>query len=135
MKKNVRNALAISGLAFAIGTSGFIIDASANTGGNSRIQRSHQERIVRTRRVVTEKTATGRHIVMGTVSAVTDSTISLTKGAKTYTINTASDTRLLNLSWKTIALTDIKVGNKIRVFGAITDATVSAKTVRDISLQ
>ena len=133
MKKNVRNALAISGLAIAIGTSGFILDASANTSTGARVQRSHQERILRTRKA--EASTIGRRIVVGTVTAVSDSSITITSGSKTYTINTSDNTRFLNQSWKTISLSNIQTGNKIRVFGTIADTTVTAKTVRDISLQ
>lgn len=130
----MRNALAISGLALAIGASGFTLDASANTGNRGRIQRSHQERIVRTKKITTERIATGRRVTVGTVSEKTGSTITLTRGAKTYTVNASTDTRVLNKTWNTIALSDIKVGDKIRVFGTVSDTTISAKTIRDISL-
>ena len=134
MKKNVRNALAISGLAIAIGTSSFALEASANTGSTSKIQRSHQERIVRTKKTTTEKVVHNRRFVAGTVATVGDNMLTITRGTKTFTINIATDTRLLNKAWKTINFSDIQVGNKIRVAGTITDTTVAAKTVRDISL-
>ena len=133
MKKNVRNALAISGLAIAIGTSGFTLDASANTGSRGQWQGSHQERILRPRKF--ETGTSGRRIVVGTVSAVSDNSVTITSGLKTFTVNTSGDTRLLNQSWKTINFSNIAVGNKIRVFGTIADLTVTAQTVRDISLQ
>ena len=132
MKKNVRNALAISGLALAIGAGGFTLEASANAG--ARIQRSHQERIIKTRKISTEKVAVGRKFVTGTVSAVSENGLTITSGSKTFTVNIATDTRLLNRSWKTITFSDIQTGNKVRVSGSILDTTVSAKTLRDISL-
>ncbi|MDD5397016.1 MAG: hypothetical protein PHW24_03075 [Candidatus Moranbacteria bacterium] len=134
MKKNVRNALAISGLALAIGASGFTLEASANMGTNGRIQRSHQERIVRTRKASLEKNIVGHRLVVGAVSSIGDNSLTVTRGAKTFTINIASDTRLLNRSWKAIAFSDIQTGNKIRVAGTISGTTLTAKTIRDISL-
>lgn len=117
-----------------MGTSALTLDASADMGNRGRIQRSHQERIVRTKKITTERIATGRRVTVGTVSEKTGSTITLTRGAKTYTINASTDTRVLNKTWNTIALSDIKVGDKIRVFGTIADTTISAKTIRNISL-
>jgi hypothetical protein len=134
MKKNVRNALAISGLALAMGASAFTLEASANNGSGARIQRSHQERIVRTKKIKTEKVASAHRFVSGTVSAVGENSITLTRGTKTYTVNIASDTRLLNRKWQTITLADIKVDNKLKVSGEVVDTVVTAKTVRDISL-
>lgn len=135
MKNNVRNALAISGLALAIGASGFTLEASANTETNSRTQRSHQERIVKSKKINTEKVAVGRRFVMGTVDTISDNSLTITRGTKTFTVNTASDTRLLNRSWKTIAFSDIKTGNKIKVSGTISGTTITARTIRDIYLQ
>lgn len=133
MKKNVRNALAISGLALAIGASGFTLEASANEGKNSHTQRSHQERIIHTK-LKNEKIAVGRRITIGTVTAVGENSITVTKANKSYTINIPAETRILNRNWKDIKLTDIQNGNKVRVFGTISDLTVTAKTIRDISL-
>lgn len=134
MKKNVRNALAISGLAIAMGTSSFILETRASNGNESRIQRSHQERIVKTKKIKTEKVLKAHRFVRGTVSAIGENSITLTRGTKTYTVNVASDTRLLNRKWQTIALADIKVDDKLKVSGEVVDTVVTAKTVRDISL-
>ena len=131
MKNNVRKALAISGLAIAIGTSGIVLDASANTG-SSGIHRSSQERILRSKRM--ERNLAGRHAISGTVTEISGDNITITRGSKTYTVTTSSTTKFINLKWKTIALSDIKKGDKIRVFGTLSDTTITAKTVRDISL-
>jgi hypothetical protein len=135
MKNNMRKALAISGMALAIGTSGFIIDASANSG-SARIQRSHQERIVKTRRMENLSGAKhGRRTIVGTVSAIDGTTLTITKGSKTFTVNTNANTRILNKQWKAVTFSDIKKDDKIRVFGTISADVITAKTVRDISLQ
>lgn len=133
MKKNVRNALAISGLALAIGASGLTLTASANSNQNYRIQRSHQERIMRTK-IKTEKVMHARRFVSGFVSAVGTNSITVTQGMRSFTVNTTGDTRLLNRAWKTIDFADIQVGNKVKVAGTIADTIVTAKTIRDISL-
>jgi len=134
MKKNMRNALAISGLAIAMGTSTFMLEASANDG-TSRIQRSHQERILKTKKLNTEKISRNRRHIVGVVTAIEGNSITITKGSKTFTVTVAADTRLLNRSWQPITIDKIAVGNKLKVTGTITDATIAAKTIRDISLQ
>jgi hypothetical protein len=136
MKKNVRNALAISGLALAIGASGLTLTASANTGErSSRIER--QQNV--TKNVRSKKTEATEFIkkktVIGTVTAVSNETISIQKAEKTYTITITPETRILNASWKKITLSDIKEGDKIRVLGSLANTTISARTVRDISLK
>lgn len=133
MKKNVRNALAISGLALAIGTSGFIIDASAHQG-DSRIQRSHQERIVKSRKNQ-EKSPFGRHIQIGTVLEKSENSLTISNRGKNFTVIIPEGARLLNRSWEKITLEDVQAGNKIRVFGTIADSTITAKTIRKISIQ
>ena len=42
--------------------------------------------------------------------------------------------RILDRKWGAISLSDIKEGHKVRVFGTIADTIVTAKTVRDISI-
>lgn len=137
MKKNVRNALAISGLALAIGTSGLTLTASANTTNfrNSRVAR-HQSltRITRVKKTETIKKEAHRRTFPGVVSAVSADSLTIKQGTKTYTVAISSTSRVLNRQWKTINLSDIKEGNKVRVFGTVSAATITAQTVRDISI-
>jgi len=134
MKKNVRNALAISGLAIAIGASGLTLTASANGGRNVGIQRSHQERIVRNKKIKTEKVGHSRRFVEGFVQSVGTDSLIVTRGSRTFTVTIPTTARILNRSWKEITLSDIKIGNKVKISGKITDLAVTAKTIRDISL-
>jgi hypothetical protein len=134
MKKNVRNALAISGLALAIGASGLTLTASANENRGARILRSHQERIIRTKKLRTEKTMPAHRFVVGLVSGISDNSLTITSGSKTYTVNIPANTRLLNRSWGEIKMTDIQKGHKIKISGKITELNIAAKTIRDISL-
>jgi len=77
------------------------------------------------------------NMFMGTVTAVTvnESTISATGWNKTvYSINvgTAKLTKGMGKDAATIALTDIKVGDRISAVGAVSGTTVAATSVRDL---
>ncbi|NTW27640.1 MAG: hypothetical protein HGA36_04905 [Candidatus Moranbacteria bacterium] len=135
MKKNMRNALAISGLALAMGTSALTLEASANNGSKFGFQRSHQERILKTRKLSTEKIPTKRLLITGTVSEINleTKTITVIKDTKAFTVN-ASDARILGSNWQTINFSSIAVSHKIKVSGTITDTAITAKTIRDLSL-
>jgi hypothetical protein len=134
MKKNVRNALAISGLALAIGASGLTLTASANENRGARILRSHQERIIRTKKLRTEKSMVNHRFVVGLVDSVSDNSLTITSGAKTYAVSISTNTRLLDRNWGEIKQADIQRGHKIKISGKITERNIAAKTVRDISL-
>jgi hypothetical protein len=136
MKKNVRKALAISGLAITIGAAGMTLNASANTDFPNHINRSHQERIIRTKRIGHwGKMPHMRRVIPGTVTAIGDNSLTITHRSKTFTVNVSDTTRLLDLKWATILFSDIKVGDRVRVLGTLSDTSISAKTVRDISIQ
>lgn len=132
MKKNVRKALAISGMAIAIGTSGFIFDASAKEG----VQRSHQERILKARNINgSEKIALSRGFSVGIVTTVSSDSVTISHKSKNFTAKITSDTRILNRSWKKLPISDIKEGDRIKVFGTISDGIINAKTIRRISIK
>jgi hypothetical protein len=82
-----------------------------------------------------ERTITGRHTIVGTVTGISDSNITITRGTKTYTVATSSSTKFINLHWKAITISDVKSGDKIRVIGTISGTTITAKTVRDITVK
>lgn len=135
MKKNVRNALAISGIAIAIGTSSFAFEASANSDSSTRIQRSHQERILKTRKTENgERNFWGRRSILGIVTAVDGDSLTIKKGEKEFTVKQADAIRLLDRGWQTITFDQIKVNHKVRVHGTISDSIITAKTLRDISI-
>ncbi len=139
MKKNVRNALAISGLALAIGASGLTLTASASmTSNNSGLRfERHQNpsKIARVKKVDrSEKTRWHRRTISGIVSSMSTDSITITKGAKTFTVDISTETRVLNRAWTAINLIDIKVGDKIRVLGTLADTAITATTIRDVSL-
>jgi hypothetical protein len=133
MKKNVRNALAISGLAIALGTSGIIFDASANS--RSPIQYSHQQRIIRSRKTENAmRFSFKRNNINATVTTIASDSLIVFSGETTYTVKISSSTRLLNKGWGKINISDIKVGDKIKVSGNVAGAIITARKIRDISL-
>lgn len=137
MKNKVRNALAISGLALAIGASGLTLTASANaTGARKTNIEKHQSltKIARIKKTESIKKSFHKRTFPGIVSAVSTDSMTITKGNKTYTVSISSATRALNRKWKTINLSDIKNGDKIIVQGSLSDTTITATTIRDISL-
>lgn len=140
MKKNVRNALAISGLALAIGASGLTLTASANTASNAKNLQieSHQNpsKMLRLKKVDQgDKLNMHRRAIPGFVSSVSADSITITKGNKTFVVNVSSETRILNHAWNAITLSEIKVGDKIRVLGTISSRAITAQTIRDLSLR
>lgn len=133
MKKNVRKALAISGMTLAIGASGLILDASASTARPVRVQRSHQEKILRSKSSdLHEKNRKGRKTFTGTVSEIKDNSITLLSGEKTFTAKISDETRILNKQWGTISLSELKSGDKIKIFGKSSGDIIIAKTLRII---
>lgn len=138
MKKNVRNALAISGLALAIGASGLTLTASANTAASrdTKIER-HQSltKIARVKKTENIKDASHRRTFAGVASNISANSLTITRGAKTFTVTTTDATRILNRNWTAIKLSDIKDGDKVRVQGTLTDTTIAASTLRDITIK
>ena len=139
MKKNVRKALAISGLAIAIGASGLTLTASADTNSKNQRFERHQNpyKISRATKKVdsSEKTKWHRRAIPGFVSSISNDSITIKKGNKEFIVKISNETRILDRTWKTINLSEIKTGHKIRVFGTLSGTTVTAQTIRDISIK
>lgn len=72
--------------------------------------------------------------MQGTVKAVSGSSLTLTVHSTDYMVNAASSARIKNRKWHTITLTDIQVGDKVRVYGSVSGTVVTARIIRDISL-
>lgn len=135
MKKSVRKALVISGLAIALGTTGLTLDANASTNSQNNIQCSHQQRIMRSRKAENNmRLYFKRRNISAEVTAIAANSLTATNNSKTYTLKISPETRLLNSKWEKINFSDIKVGDQIKVSGNITDTIITAKKIRDISL-
>lgn len=72
--------------------------------------------------------------MQGTVKAVSGGSLTFTVHSTDYTVNPAPSARIKNRKWHTINLTDIQVGDKVRVYGSVKGTVVTAQIVRDISL-
>ena len=75
--------------------------------------------------------------IVGSVISKTSNTIEISQKNKKYTVNvdTGNDI-IVNRNWDKINFSDIKVNDKVSVFGLTTGnaTTINAKVVRDISL-
>lgn len=98
---------------------------------NARLVRDWTEK-----REAKEDKKEGR-LFVGTASTVGSSTLTLSSNTTLYTVYTTSTTKILNRNWLNISFSDIKVSDKIRVWGKLrgTSTTdINAEVVRDISL-
>lgn len=144
MKQNVRRALAISGIAVVIGTTGVAYNANAQIGNKTakvgvKKELSTEKVERKTARVALKNEnhrAIKRRTVPGTITAVSDNSLTIRSGHKIYTVALSDTTRILNIKWTKISEKDIKVGDKVRVLGTlnVADKKITAQTVRDISL-
>jgi hypothetical protein len=75
--------------------------------------------------------------IVGKVTAISGNTLTVTvnNGNSTlYTVNIETGDILVNRIWDKINLSDIKVNDKVMVFGTATSTTINAKLVKDLSL-
>ena len=77
-----------------------------------------------------------KNVVMGTVSAISGNSITLTgSNNTTYTVDATSAKFMGGSFGSTQTLSNVQVGDKLMVNGTITGTSVAAKTINDISLQ
>jgi hypothetical protein len=68
-------------------------------------------------------------------SATTSNSLVLDAGNTDYTVNTASDTSVINRLWLRLPFTSINSGDHVRVYGSLnTTNTIDATVIRDTSL-
>ena len=58
----------------------------------------------------------------------------LTMEDKTFTVNVTADAKIVNKNYITITFGDILVGDTVRVWGSLSDTTITASVVRDVSI-
>ena len=74
-------------------------------------------------------------VVAGTIKSISGNTLVMTSGNVDYTVNIASDTSVLSVSWLKAALASFKVGDKVRVYGTVNaNATIDATVIRNLNL-
>jgi len=61
--------------------------------------------------------------------------ITILKGSQTYTVNYTDSTKIVRKYNKVAAETEIAVGDKLKVYGTIDGITVTAKKIKDLSIQ
>ena len=72
---------------------------------------------------------------IGTASAVTASSLTLTAAAgTTYTVTVPSGAEIVNTKWITIPLTSVNSGDNVRVYGVNASGTITARIVRDVTI-
>jgi|GEM_PF-1946557 hypothetical protein len=134
MQKNIARSLAIGSLMLALGLTSFSLVASAKTTKTTKVKTTHvaKTKVVKVKKV---KVAKGHvRTLPGKVVSVTGTTLVMTKGNVTYTIETTGVTPV-NRKGATIALTDIKAGNQVSVRGTVTGTVVTKiLKLRDITL-
>ncbi|QQG44472.1 MAG: hypothetical protein HYW86_00965 [Candidatus Roizmanbacteria bacterium] len=77
-------------------------------------------------------------ILQGEVTAITDSSLTVSKDGKSYTVNTDSKTQFRRHFWGKSSLAEISIGDNVNVLGKFTDeakTTILAKMIRDTSIQ
>jgi hypothetical protein len=137
MKQKVRRALAVSGIAIAFGAASFGGDAFAATREKNGAQKE-----VRTNNLFVNSATKNTNLrerkrmrsIIGTVATdATEASFTLKKGDLTYTIN-IENAKIVNKKRETIAKTDIKAGDRVRIRGTVSGNTITATLIRDISL-
>ncbi len=80
----------------------------------------------------------GPKTIQGTLSNLdaTAQTFTLTaSGGTTYSVSLASGAKLLARNWATLDFSKVSNGDTVRVYGAVSTATISATIFRDVSVK
>lgn len=76
-------------------------------------------------------------IAGGEITAISGTTLTVSKDDKTYTVNTDANTHFQRHFWGKSSLAEFSVGNKVNVHGKFTDdtkTTILARLVRNLSI-
>ena len=76
-------------------------------------------------------------IIGGEITAISGTSLTVNKDAKTYTVNTDANTHFQRHYWGKSSLAEFSVGNKVNVQGKFTDdtkITVLARLIRNLSI-
>ncbi len=76
-------------------------------------------------KTVKNKTITGK------VTSVSSSSISVSSGSKKYTVDVSSKTKITDKNGKSITLSNIKKGDKVKAKGTLSGKTLDAGKVKD----
>lgn len=127
MRKNIMRGLIVGVLTLVVGLTNFGSMASAKS-----INATAKTKTVKVKTVKVPKGH--KRTLPGKVVSVSGTTLVMTKGNKTYTVDVANITPV-NRKGTAIALTDIKVGHKVSIRGTVTGLVVTnILKLRDITL-
>ncbi|MFA7319113.1 MAG: hypothetical protein WC022_00740 [Parcubacteria group bacterium] len=144
MQKNIARGLLIGALVVALGLPSFGSVASASVTAKTkitkeariaaRVQARTAKAAAKAARIAARKAKGHKRTLPGKVVSVTGSSILMSKGNTTYTIDAAGVTPV-NRKGAAITLADIKTGHKISVRGTVAGTTVTnILKLRDITL-
>lgn len=122
MKQKVRKALAVSGMAIIIGTSGIAYTA------NNNIANANTAKIAHTRKI-----KFNNKIIKGTVKEISEDSLIIKNSNAEYTIKINTDTKIMNQEGEKIKSSEIKVNDNVRVKGKFDGTTLTAKKIKDLS--
>lgn len=121
-----------------MGASGLTV-ANIMVGDKVIVTGPTAEGAAKTAKTISDRSMYGRNIFMGTVTAANGSILTIdTMNGKTktlYTVNVASAALSKGMGKgtpATIAVTDIKVGDRVFAIGTLSGTTVTATSVRDL---
>lgn len=121
-----------------------MVDSSAGWTVNASLIRDWTERAVMKQDVKTNVQAvhttmtSGPRIVQGTLSNLdaTAQTFTLTNAAGTaYSVSLSSGAKILGKNFATIDLSKVTSGDTVRVYGTVSNSSISAVIFRDISVK
>ncbi len=78
------------------------------------------------------------NLIGATMTGINSNVLTVTKDGKTYTVTTDANTKFRRHFWGKSSLTEIKVNDKLNIWGTWTDDTqtsIRAKLIRDLSVQ
>jgi len=148
MKFFLKSTLVIVSLAWALGLPGIV--SAGPLGGIREERREVQEERKNLIEQLKDRVGTkagelknifgnGKAAIgSGTLTAKTDTTLTVEKDGKSYTVNIDDKTQLRRRFWGKAELSEFSVGNTINVIGRWTDDThtaINAVLVRNISIQ
>ena len=70
----------------------------------------------------------------GNVSSVASSSITLNASSTPLTVIVTTGTKLISRIWSLITMAEIKIGDKLQVWGTQASSTISASLIRDLSI-
>lgn len=127
----MRKALAISGMAIVLGTSGIILDANANSIERKNFR--YERELKGKHSPKTDLFQRHKRGFAGTATSVSGDSLTIARADKTFTVTKSDSTRIFDKTWQNLDFASIRTGDKIAVHGIMTGTTIAARTIRDLT--